>query len=726
MRSVQHSSEFLSSGFRRIPSRSATLCAALVAVGLAGSTTAFGADFFASNASEVTAALQQAGPGDTVILSDGVWTDQLIRFRDDGAPGNPITLRAQTPGGVILNGTSRLEIGGDHLVVEGLRFQGGALPASSHVIRFQASSVEATNSVLRDCAIIDYNPADRGTRYFWVSLYGTNNTVEHCRFENQDHSGVTVCVWGDWPNFHTIRNNHFLDRPVGGENGWETIRIGTSDFVEDSSQTLVESNLFQRTDGEIEIISNKTGENTYRNNTFRECAATLTLRHGFSATVEGNFFFGEGAGGSGGVRVIGPGHRIFNNYFEGLLGRTDGIIALEAGEPNAANSGYQPMTDVICANNTFVNNADPAFALNYGAGGSRTVAPTGVLLYGNAISQPNQTVAIDSNAAGITWADNFAYASGLGTANGSGVTMLAGDPLAPGADGLARPFAGSPLENALASPLTLVALDMDGQSRATPADAGADELSAAPSTRGPLNPEDVGPSWWTDTPTEGPDPALAVFIEAESPSAILDPDSDGVVFEVEAVSGASMDAVLTAPDGSRTDLGTGPHGTLAVYAITPPATGNYTVYVRARGFSGSSDSFFTPDAFNDDPDTNDATSNNGIFRWETGATIAYDASQGEVELRVGRREGGCQIDTIILYPISDLTEGELDFLLDEGPVEPCDADLNSDGSADFFDTIAFLMLFDAGDPAADLSGNGDINAFDTFRHISDIETGCPE
>lgn len=689
--------------------------------GLASS--ASGADFFASSASEVTAALSSAGPGDSIIMTDGVWSDEFIQFRDNGTPGNPITLRAQTPGGVTLNGTSRIEIGGDWLVVEGLRFEGGALPASTHVVRFQSSSTKATNSVLRDCAIIDYNPLDRDTRYFWVSLYGTNNTVENCRFENQDHSGVTVVVWGDWPNNHTIRNNHFVDRPVGPENGWETIRIGTSDFVFDSSETLVESNLFQRTDGEIEIISNKTGNNVYRSNTFRECSATLTLRHGFSATVDGNFFFGEGASGSGGVRVIGPGHRISNNYFEGLLGRTGGIIALEAGELNGANSGYEPMTDVICAHNTFVDNADPAFALNRSFGGNRTEAPTDVLLVGNVISQPGETVAIESNPTGITWDTNFAYASGLGTASGSGVTLLGSDPLTIGADDLHRPSAGGPVADTVSPLQSFVSDDMEGQPRATPADAGADEISAAGVTRGPLNPEDVGPSWWDGSPPI--EPALGLIIEAEDASAILDPDSDSDVFFVETVTGASGGEVLTAPDGSRTDLGNGPHDTLAVYNITPPESGTYTVYVLARGFNGSSDSFFAPDAFNADPSITDSTSNNGQFRWETSAMIPYDTSEGAVQLRIGRREGGMQIDGIIVHLDPDLTEAELDALLEAGPPQPCPADLDANGVADFFDTIAYLLLFDAGDLDADLSGNGDLNAFDQFRHLNDLEAGCP-
>ena len=251
-------------------------------------------------------------------------------------------------------------------------------------------------------------------------------------------------------------------------------------------------------------------------------------------------------------------------------------------------------------------------------------------------------------------------------------------------------------------------------------------ISPAAVARRPLLPADVGPSWWDHDPPSGPDPALAVFIEAELPTTILDPDNDGTVYTIETVSGASMDGVLTAPPGSRTNLNTDPHETLAVYTVAPPASGDYTVYVRARGFSSSTDSFFTPGAFDSDPETNDSTSSNGLFRWETGATIPYDSSQGDVEIRFGRREAETQIDAIILYPRGDLTTADLDFLLSEGPAEPCAADIDGNGVVDFFDTLAFLRLFDAGDPAADLSGNGELNAFDQFRHLNDAEVGCDE
>ena len=85
-----------------------------------------------------------------------------------------------------------------------------------------------------------------------------------------------------------------------------------------NSGTLVESNLFDRCDGEIEIISSKSCENIYRFNTFLDCAGMLTLRHGNRCRVEGNFFLGHHKKGSGGIRIIGEDHIIINNYIEGI------------------------------------------------------------------------------------------------------------------------------------------------------------------------------------------------------------------------------------------------------------------------------------------------------------------------------------------------------------------------------------------------------------------------
>ena len=64
-------------------------------------------------------------------MADGTWTNQSITFNDTGTAAKPITLRAQTPGRVILNGTSKISIGGDYTVVDGLDFIDGTLASGN-------------------------------------------------------------------------------------------------------------------------------------------------------------------------------------------------------------------------------------------------------------------------------------------------------------------------------------------------------------------------------------------------------------------------------------------------------------------------------------------------------------------------------------------------------------------------------------------------------------------
>jgi len=205
----------------------------------------YATDYLVHNAAEIATAQSAAGPGDSIVMADGVWTDQNITFSDSGTAAAPITLRAQTAGRVILNGSSRLTISGDYSVTSGLTFEDGALTGGQIVsITSAAAHSRFTNS-----AIVDYDPADINTDYEWVRVDGQENRVDHNFFKGHNHAGITVEVFPSVGSKHQIDNNHFVDRPHGNGNGWETIRIGLSSVQTRSAQTLVESNLFERVDG---------------------------------------------------------------------------------------------------------------------------------------------------------------------------------------------------------------------------------------------------------------------------------------------------------------------------------------------------------------------------------------------------------------------------------------------------------------------------------------------
>jgi poly(beta-D-mannuronate) lyase len=177
-----------------------------------------------------------------------------------------------------------------------------------------------------------------------------------------------------------------------GSNGGETIRIGTSDVCGNSSASLIEGNYFERCNGEGEIISNKSADNSFINNTFYECEGSLTLRHGNRATVSGNWFLGNNKKNTGGVRIINEGHRIYNNFFYQLRGKEyRSALSIMNGIPNSPPTGYAPVKNVIVANNTFV---DCTLPWNFCAGakeGNRTIKPESTFLVNNLVYCPDES-----------------------------------------------------------------------------------------------------------------------------------------------------------------------------------------------------------------------------------------------------------------------------------------------------------------------------------------------
>ena len=139
---------------------------------------------FVSNVSEINSVLATIQPGDSIVMKDGVWIDSKIIFTANGNLENSIYLTAETPGKVVLTGTSTLRIAGDYLVVEGLFFKDGH-SSSGAVVEFRNSGIESNYSRLTNCAIVNYNPADKNTDYKWISLYGTHNRVDHCYIQGQ-------------------------------------------------------------------------------------------------------------------------------------------------------------------------------------------------------------------------------------------------------------------------------------------------------------------------------------------------------------------------------------------------------------------------------------------------------------------------------------------------------------------------------------------------------------
>ncbi len=455
----------------------------------------FSTNYLVSNINELDSRVNIVVPGDTIIMANGLWMDVEIDFDPTGVANNPIVLKAETPGQVIISGDARLRIGGDYLVVTGLKFE-NCIATSTNLIEFRRSSSElAHHSRLTETVVINCNPPDEFEDYKWVGIYGQNNEVDHCYIANKTHIGATLVVWStELEGFHHIHHNFFgpRPRPVGDGNGYETIRVGTSSFAQNKGSNLVEHNYFYQTDGEIEIISGKSSFSTYRYNIFRNCRGGLTLRHGTNCRVEGNIFFGESKPGSYGLRIIDRDHLVINNYFSDLNSGGSSIrnaISIMSADLTPVASGVQHAIRDTIAYNTIVNCEK---GITIGAG-SDVVAPDSCVLFNNVVTIENSSpVTNNLQPTNIFYQGNFFHRiDGNVTVPPSGSVDI--DPLLSLAvgDSIYRPMTTSPIIGAAIPNLVEEFQDFEGHTRANPATAGADEVSNEP----PIERGIYGPTW---------------------------------------------------------------------------------------------------------------------------------------------------------------------------------------------------------------------------------------
>jgi len=376
--------------------------------------------------------------GDEIILANGTYnTNARIDFVGNGTVDNPIIFRAETPGGVKFTGGLQMNIGGDYVVVDGFHWQGGY--GASNFIQFRNGTDYANHSTIQNCAIdgLTVDPADleagSSIKHRWIVLYGTYNTVVNCSFMNKTNAGALILVELQYNAEndpcaivgHTISNNYFykyakIDNTLSNSGDSETIRIGSSGRQNVHANTTVTNNYFVEADGENEIITNKSKNNIFTNNTFRRCRGSLVLRHGSNATVDRNYFLGEDVDGTGGVRITDSNHTITNNYIQDCItvasqAKWNNGITFIGGGDNAAVSctatnvtnGYQKSNNIILSNNSIVNTNAPLFYNTSKGSNNVTGTVSNNLIY---------FAAADSNVSDVILGDTSTSYNDMGTA----------------------------------------------------------------------------------------------------------------------------------------------------------------------------------------------------------------------------------------------------------------------------------------------------------------------
>jgi len=372
----------------------------------------FASNTIVSNEKELVLANNNAKPGDTIILKSGNWENITLKLNCKGTKEHPIVFKAESKGKVIVSGFSKILLGGDYIVVDGIYFTNG-FSGTDAVIKFSINSKEVANNCrVTNTVINDFNNPKRLDENYWVALYGKNNRIDHCSFLNKKNLGVLLAVILEddrsRANFHSIDHNYFGFRIPLASNAGEMIRVGVSEHCEFNSNTKIEDNYFEKCDGETEIISIKSCQNIVRNNLFKECQGAVVLRHGNYNIIANNVFLGNDKKGTGGVRVINKGHLVINNFFykcKGVDFRSP--LSIMNGVPNSPANRYVGVSDAVIANNSFYDCTPISFC--EGKTEERSLQPKNVQFINNVFYTKSDTTIyhIYDDMSGIHLANNL-------------------------------------------------------------------------------------------------------------------------------------------------------------------------------------------------------------------------------------------------------------------------------------------------------------------------------
>ncbi|MGP4112750.1 chondroitinase-B domain-containing protein [Streptomyces sp. 4N509B] len=461
-----------------------------------------------SDSDELAQALEGAEAGDRIVLADGAY--EIGRMSDrHGTASEPIVVAAENRGEAVISDGQLEVLDSSYVTFEGLSWRNSdtlKITGSHHVRLTRNHFRLAEEESLK-----------------WVIIQGENshhNRIDHNLFEEKHELGNFITIDGSetqQSQYDRIDHNHFRNIGPRANNEMEAIRVGQSAISESDGHTVIESNLFENCDGDPEIVSVKSNDNVVRYNTFLTSQGTVTQRHGNRGTFHGNFFLGGGKPGTGGIRLYGQDHLVFNNYFEGLTGTGyDAALQVDGGDvdTSGALSAHWRVYRATIVHNTFVNNVS-----NIEVGANYELPPVDSVIADNVVVGGEGKLFNElMTPRDMTYAGNIAWPTGsatVGDVPDGGVEVA--DPLLVGDGAVRRIAPDSPAVDAATGGFDVVTDDMDGQARDGEPDAGADEYGPGEVTRGPLTAADVGPD--AENPDEPDQPG-----DPDDPGEPGDPD----------------------------------------------------------------------------------------------------------------------------------------------------------------------------------------------------------
>ncbi|BFM20954.1 discoidin domain-containing protein [Gilvimarinus japonicus] len=407
-----------------------------------------GGNTYTASPDDVADVLAGASGGDEIIVTgSGEMSLKNLSFN------SPVLIRAASIGGTTL--TNATIDNSNNIIVQGFVF--GPNDESTYLKIVNSTNIQVLRNTFDHTDVMNSQTAivtTQASEYISIGYNEFRGKNQMFTSEGYKLTGSYIKTQFDDPlmtkHLHVYRN-HFKDIypyvPDGttptGDSDREVMAMGIADSQDVVTNNVVEYNLFENCDGENEIITVKTSNNIFRYNTFKNSMGSLSFRLGSDNEAYGNYFYGEGASANwdddnyqtGGIRVYGSGHLIYDNYMEGLTGiswrRPILIDSGDTSDSTGADSHETP-SNLSVYDNTIVDSVGGGIHIgsdNYGNMPYNISVDNNLVVGSEGILFNNY-----ANDSSNTWSGNRAYATGAAATVGGGslssseVAVLSGAP----------------------------------------------------------------------------------------------------------------------------------------------------------------------------------------------------------------------------------------------------------------------------------------------------------
>ena len=173
---------------------------------------------------DLNTALAGALPGEKYYLADGSYQGTItIPAGRDGTGNNPITVFAETRGGVTLTAPSRIDANGDFIDVWGFSYAAG----TSEIAPLNLDGADCRAILIHINGVVT---ASQTTAKNWINLNGNRSRLCFSTLQNKSTNGNSVRTKASstYPVNCRIDHNKIVDHAgmTSNSNGYECIRFG--------------------------------------------------------------------------------------------------------------------------------------------------------------------------------------------------------------------------------------------------------------------------------------------------------------------------------------------------------------------------------------------------------------------------------------------------------------------------------------------------------------------